>query len=94
MGIAVLSGVIASLEPNIQSIALPKWESHTPGTMTPTNTHDDSTPSRFIACVARQDSARKLQITFSSLGGRGRDVEVTYGQNLDAVSQSDVVLLW
>ena len=92
MGIAMLSGVIASLDSRNDRRPLPKWESHTPGTLTPTTESlDPSTPSRFIACVSRQDSAKTLRKTFSTLS---RAVEVVASQNLEAVQQADVILLW
>jgi pyrroline-5-carboxylate reductase len=92
MGIAILSGVVASLERNTVPQNFQKWESHTPGTVTPTGLPDDaSTPSRFIACVNRQDSAKRLKAT---LVGISRPIEVIASGNLEAIQQSDVVLLW
>ncbi|KAH9063508.1 pyrroline-5-carboxylate reductase [Lactarius vividus] len=98
MGIAITSGVLASLDSQSSLHRLgsghPKWESHTPGTSTPTDvTEGDPTlPSRFIACVKREESAKRLRGTFRSLTG-GEAIEVTVGQNIAAVQQSDVVLL-
>ncbi|KAH9079341.1 pyrroline-5-carboxylate reductase [Lactarius deliciosus] len=98
MGIAITSGVLASLDSQGPLHRLgsghPKWESHTPGTSTPTDvTEGDPTlPSRFIACVMREESAKRLRGTFRSLTG-GEAIEVTVGQNIAAVQQSDVVLL-
>ena len=66
MGIAILSGVIDSLD-TLSKFRddFPKWESHTPGTLTPVQSLDDhsdnSIPSRFLACVSREDTARKLK---------------------------------
>ena len=101
MGVAVLSGVIASLESAIQAqspFASPlKWESHTSGTSTPTGnpTSEPSTPSSFIACVSRQESARKLRSTFKGCGAMlGVEVEVVVGRNVESVDRADVVLLW
>jgi pyrroline-5-carboxylate reductase len=91
MGVAVLSGVVASLEPTTVSHSFPKWETHTPGTSTPTDSQDATVPSRFIACVRREGSANKLK---ERLGGLGRPVEVAASKNLEAIQQSDVVLLW
>lgn len=99
MGIAIISGVLASLDSQSPLHRLgsgfPKWESHTPGTSTPTNvTEGDPTlPSRFIACVKREESAKRLRGTFRSFVG-GEAIEVTVEQNIAAVQQSDVVLLW
>ncbi len=99
MGIAITSGVLASLHSQSPLHGLnsgqPKWESHTPGTSTPTvAAGDDPTPpSRFIACVQREESARRLRETFRAVLGGGA-VEITVGENVSAVQQSDVVLLW
>ena len=95
MGVAIISGVIASLQSRDNAQVFPKWESHTPGTSTPTaDSPDPSLPSFFIATVTRQESAQKLQHTFGLLGGLGSSVQVLVGQNLTAVQRSDVVILW
>lgn len=97
MGIAVLSGVLASLESTgSPHHSAAKWESHTPGTLTPTvqNPLDESLPSRYLACVSREESAKRLRTTFFSLGGLGPSVEVLVGENLRAVKEADVVILW
>lgn len=91
MGVAVLSGVIASLGSKPEA---PKWESHTSGTVTPAvSTEDETQPSRFIACVSREESAKRLKTVFFHLGGLGASVEVCVAQNVQAVQQADVVLL-
>lgn len=97
MGIAILSGVVDSLDIEARSslpVGLSKWESHTPGTLTPTGAPDASVPSRFIACVRLEDSAVKLRKRFGDLGGLGKSIEVVASQNLQAIQQADVVLLW
>lgn len=103
MGIAVLSGVVASLDPHAGVLPSAtsqrrKWESHTPGTLTPVSeyppTSDPALPSRFLACVSREESAKRLRGTFSALGGIGSSIEVIVANNLEAVQQADVVLLW
>ena len=99
MGIAITSGVLASLHSQSPLHGLksgqPKWESHTPGTSTPTVAEgDDPTlPSRFIACVQREESAKRLRENFRAVLG-GAAIEITVGKNVSAVQQSDVVLLW
>ncbi|CAL1704486.1 unnamed protein product [Somion occarium] len=94
MGIAVLSGVLASLDATLSQSAAAKWESHTPGTTTPTLLPtDDSLPSRFVATVSRQESAKRLRSLFFSLGGLGPSVEILVGGNVKAVEEADVVLL-
>lgn len=96
MGIAVLSGVIASLDSSTNQATPQKWESHTPGTLTPTDPYaaDETLPSRFIACVSRQESAKKLQSLFFNLGSLGPGVEVLVGENVRAAREADVILLW
>ncbi|KAF7338404.1 Pyrroline-5-carboxylate reductase [Mycena venus] len=54
---------------------------------------DASVPTRFIACVAREDSATRLRATFGALGPLGAAVEVHASENLAAVQKADVVLL-
>jgi pyrroline-5-carboxylate reductase len=99
MGVAITAGVLASLDRQSPLHGLgsgqPKWESHTFGTSTPTDLADDdpTLPSRFIACVKREESAGHLRKRFQTVLG-GEAVEVTVGENVSAVQQSDVVLLW
>lgn len=93
MGVAVLSGVIASLESHDSFHTLPKWEAHGSGTVTPALVDDHTLPTRFIACVSRVESGRKLRSTFTTSGPMDKTVEVFVQQNVDAVNQSDVVIL-
>jgi len=97
MGIAVLSGVLASLESTGSPYGhgAAKWESHTPGTLTPTvqSPSDESLPSRYLACVSREESAKRLRNVFFSLGGLGPSVEIHVGENVRAVREADVVIL-
>lgn len=109
MGIAILSGVVASLDarhahsgsPNgsqifsPQSSKLPKWESHTSGTSTPLAAPDTvaSLPSRFIACVSREESVHHLMRTFHGRGNLSENVEIVAGENTASVGEADVVLL-
>ncbi|KAJ6630622.1 pyrroline-5-carboxylate reductase [Mycena sp. CBHHK59/15] len=95
MGIAILSGVIDSLDSSNSRTgrAASKWESHTPGTLTPVGPPDASVPDRFIACVGREESANKLRSIFGALGALGAGVEVVASRNLEAVQKADVVLL-
>ena len=97
MGIAILSGVLDSLRsastvksPN----AFPKWESHTPGTVTPVGPPDSTVPSQFIACVSREESVDKLQTRLCTMGSLGESVQVFVSQNVEAVRSADVILLW
>ena len=97
MGIAILSGVADSLDSGSRlqkEFQAAKWESHTPGTLTPIGTPDASLPTRFIACVSRDESAKKLRANFDGLGSLGSSIEVVAGQNVKSAKQADVVLLW
>ena len=95
MGIAIISGVLASLDSN-SSGPIPKWEAHTSGTATPVALVDEdpALPTRFLACVSREVSARGLKSTFTEVSRLGAAVEVFVSDNIRAVKQSDVVLLW
>lgn len=95
MGIAILSGVLSSLDPN-SSGTIPKWESHTSGTVTPVAfvEEDPSLPSKFLACVSREVSARQLKPAFTEASHLGAAVEICVANNVQAVKQADVVLLW
>lgn len=97
MGVAIISGVLASLDAKAATSLLPsaKWESHTPGTLTPRELEDESLPSRFLACVSREESAKKLRGVFHSPSGqRYPQVEIVKSQNVHAAQSSNVVILW
>jgi pyrroline-5-carboxylate reductase len=116
MGISIISGVIASLESSSSSSKainkqhLKKWESHTPGTSTPTIAspspstesafslfppiEDPSIPTRFLACVSRESTSQNLGKVFGAIGPLGASVEVFTSANVEAASQADVILLW
>lgn len=116
MGVAILSGVIASLERRAPQNAGPSTPtmsssqlldtangiptSNIPGTMTPNVNVDElpdaSIPGRFLACVNRAETAKRLKATFRSTLGMlaAETVEILWGENLRAVQESDVILLW
>jgi len=108
MGIAILSGVLASLESRTVQLQFgggPRPKSG--GAITPTASgastpmptfmkldHEEtSLPERFIACVNRAESARRLKALFAAQGELAQDVEVVADDNLRAVQEADVVLL-
>ncbi|KAI1795811.1 pyrroline-5-carboxylate reductase [Ganoderma leucocontextum] len=93
MGVAILSGVLASLAAKTSSPPQPKWESHTSGTVTPQTLEDESLPSRFIACVSREETANKLRTAFFTIGTLGRNVEIVQARNVEAARESNVILL-
>jgi pyrroline-5-carboxylate reductase len=86
MGVAVVSGTIASLE------SRQKLEDHTSGTA-PIQSSDPTLPSRFLACVNREESIKRVQAQFRPLGVLGEAVEIFAKKNVEAVRQADVVLL-
>lgn len=109
MGIAIISGVISSLESSRSQLAhssqnapLQKLEAQSTSVLTPTirsqeedlQASDPAIPTRFLACVSRESSAKKLQGVFGSLGEIGATVEVYHSNNVEAVRQADVILLW
>ena len=118
MGVAILSGVMASLENRVPQITGPSTPTlaasqlpggpvnggtatpHMPGTMTPNVNVDDlpdaSIPTRFLACVNRAETAKRLRATFRSTVGplAAENVEILWGENLRAVQEADVILLW
>ncbi|KAK4193555.1 putative pyrroline-5-carboxylate reductase [Podospora australis] len=84
MGIAILSGILTSLSSPSPS-PLPS------GTSTPLYGSAPTTrlPSKFIACVRRPETAKKLKSTFSA----HPSVSVVNNANLPAIQSADVVLL-
>jgi len=95
MGVAILSGVLSSLDSG-SSDSIPKWEAHTSGTVTPVAfvEEDPALPSRFLACVSREVSARGLKPAFTEASRLGAAVEICVANNVRTVKQSDVILLW
>lgn len=70
-----------------------KWEHHTSGTSTPVGAPDASLPSRFIACVSREESAHNLVRIFHGKGGLSDTIEIVAGENLESVKEADVIVL-
>ena len=78
MGIAIIGGVMASLsEKNSQS-------------STPDEEVPSRLPSRFIACVRSADSAKRIE---TSLAEHSSVLTIIRNDNVNAVKQSDIVLL-
>jgi pyrroline-5-carboxylate reductase len=57
-------------------------------------TPDATVPSRFLACVRRDETAQKLRRTFGTMGELGQGIEILAGKNVEGVASADVVLLW
>lgn len=85
MGIAVLSGILASLN----EIQAPRSQFPTSGTSTPAEL-PSQLPSRFIACVRRPVSAKRVH---RALAEYAQDVTVVQNDNVSACEKADIVLL-
>ncbi|KAI9762208.1 MAG: Pyrroline-5-carboxylate reductase [Chaenotheca gracillima] len=85
MGIAILSGILSSLN------ALDTPAPSSSGTSTP-STEDlpARLPRRFIACVRRPESAKRIK---SSLSEYSSSLEILQNENLRGIQQADIVLL-
>ncbi|KAI6277057.1 Pyrroline-5-carboxylate reductase [Pyricularia oryzae] len=88
MGIAILSGILTSLQDMAASGVLSASAS---GTSTPVHPEvPDRLPSRFIACVRRPESAKKVKV---ALAEHLSVVKVVQNDNLASVRQAGVVIL-
>ena len=104
MGVAILSGVLTSLETRLSSTLSgpPGYASteHDSNLSKSTNSQipdapDEALPSRFIATVGREETGRKLRKTFAAMGRLGAAVEIIAGEgNVEAAKEADVVLVW
>lgn len=89
----MISGVLDSLD------AQKATASSSNGTSTPSEgvlaALGDATllPDRFIATVSRDESVRKLRKTWQD-HPRADRVTITNAGNVDAVKQSEVIILW
>ncbi len=84
MGIAILSGILASLDELHEKPS-------TSGTSTPLyETTTTRLPSRFIACVRRPESAKKLRATF---GAHLSSLSVVQNANVASTQEADIVIL-
>ena len=89
MGIAILSGILSSLY-ELQT-PKPAFLQTQSGASTPA-TEDLPTrlPSRFIACVRRPESAKKVK---QALAAYMKAVTIVQNDNVNAAKEADVVLL-
>ncbi|KAE8442889.1 Pyrroline-5-carboxylate reductase [Mollisiaceae sp. DMI_Dod_QoI] len=88
MGIAILSGILSSLY-EIQAQKQPFMASAS-GTSTPAEEIPNRLPSRFIACVRRPESAKKIK---QALAPYLKVVKIVQNDNVAACKEADVVLL-
>src|ERR1700712_1813864 len=94
MGIAIMGGIMTHLEDILRSTPLSSATS-TPfpsasGTSTPAEQPPHRLPSRFIACVRRPESAKRIK---ASLAQHHTPLQVYINDNVKAVQEADVVLL-
>lgn len=101
MGVAILSGVLSSLEsrlaspPHANGSAEPASGISTPTASIFLDAPDETLPSKFIATVGREETGRKLKKVFGAMGRIGEEVEVRAGKgNVGAVQEADVILIW
>jgi pyrroline-5-carboxylate reductase len=85
MGISILSGILSSLDemqgkPSNSGTSTPLYETAVTTRL----------PSRFIACVRRPESVKKLKATFAAHLGA---VSIAQNANVPSVQKSDIILL-
>ncbi|KAF8853026.1 pyrroline-5-carboxylate reductase [Acephala macrosclerotiorum] len=88
MGIAILSGILNSLY-EIQA-PKPAFIESISGTSTPAEEIPTRLPSRFIACVRRHESAKKIK---QALAPHLKVVKIVENDNVSACREADVILL-
>ncbi|KAL8803819.1 MAG: hypothetical protein Q9182_002951 [Xanthomendoza sp. 2 TL-2023] len=91
LGIAILSGILTSLSSLNSSEPTPSPS----GTNTPTAQREADNlpprvPSRFIACVTRDASAKRIKTALSS---HLSSLRILKNENLKGVQQADVIIL-
>lgn len=87
MGIAILSGILASL----QELSGPRpLQTPSSGTSTPQEEVPEHLPSRFIACVRRPESAKKVK---SALWEHSTLLKVVQNDNVTSVQAAGVIIL-
>ncbi|KAI0013921.1 pyrroline-5-carboxylate reductase [Xylariaceae sp. FL0662B] len=88
MGIAILSGILSSLQE--MSGPRPLQNLPSPGHATPRDEIPARLPSRFIACVRRPESAKKVK---QALWEHSASLKVVQKENVSAVMKSEVIVL-
>lgn len=91
LGIAILSGILSSISSLNSSQPSPSQS----GTTTPAAQQDDNdlpprVPSRFIACVTRDASAKRVK---NALSSHMSSVKILQKQNLKGIQQADIIIL-
>ncbi|KAI9815506.1 MAG: delta 1-pyrroline-5-carboxylate reductase [Pycnora praestabilis] len=88
LGIGILRGILTSLS-DLKSAASPNGSSLS-GTSTPSEELPPRLPSRFIACIRRPASAKRIK---SELSVYTSSLTVLENDNLQGVQKADVILL-
>jgi pyrroline-5-carboxylate reductase len=98
LGIAILSGILTSLSEMHSSLPSPAYPDS--GTTTPTTDAPSGNvpllraPSKFIACIRRPESAKRIKKAISSYPEFiSNSVTVLQNENIQGVSEADVVIL-
>ncbi|KAH8894975.1 pyrroline-5-carboxylate reductase [Thozetella sp. PMI_491] len=86
MGIAILSGILSSL----QDLQAPRPLQTPSGISTPPEQMPARLPSRFLACVRRPESAKKVK---AALWEHSSLVKVVQNDNVAAAAVADVIIL-
>lgn len=88
LGTAILSGIFSSLG---ESSHIPSPARPDSGIVTPSSeAAPPSTPSKFIACVRRPESAKRIR---RALGEYSQDLQILENENVKGVHSADWVIL-
>ena len=88
LGIAILSGILASIK---ETSASPSPAYPDSGTATPTTDGPPPrTPTKFIACIRRPESAKRIR---NALSDYPQPVTILQNENVKGIEAADVVIL-
>jgi len=90
MGIAITSGIMSTLEELAAGISHQYFTNGPSAPPTPSEDRPPRLPSRFIACVRRQESAKRIK---QALANYSTPFKVAIDDNVNAVREGDVILL-
>ena len=96
MGIAILSGILTSLssltpEPSISKATHPSISLPPSGTTTPSEDLPARLPTRFVACVRRPESAKRIRSTLPQ--SSYPSLVVLQNENVKGLQEADIILL-
>jgi pyrroline-5-carboxylate reductase len=89
MGIAILSGILSSLS-SLEQTPKPSFLQPISGSSTPADETPSRLPSKFVACVRRPESAKKIK---QALASHVEAVSIRQNDNVAACKEADVILL-